>query len=735
MEASVSTAVVSEAGSQGRSANSAGPPEGTENLGHVRLSHIPACYCSLSPQQTTCCPAFRFFAGTQTHREAIAEDVARYNRSGAHSREYAAESNGPSEDRLFWTYASDFDAALVRFAVRPGGSRFGLELLTQSKQFEAILRLHGFEGKPVVLRCCKLLEAAESSLDPSATMDLPWVLTNEGRKCLHVEISVDCPDDQHCGVRNLPVLLSLVSSLSTDRAYCSWVVGQAVYLNQLPVRDGVWLWFPLSDMELINDEFWEQLGYCQETTPVYPQHRPSSWTSLIDPVCLQKALNNFQVMECSSGAVPYDLRVLYRKVNEDASVCLRCQGRPLVWSSSGKIIALIGCHTDVSADNRDHLTKVSFIGKISHEIRTPLNAMCGAYEVLSEYMDSAPLNTREAWAMLSSATRQVREVVDDVLDFSALSAGRMQLRSGFVLLEEMLEEVVRLHSSNAAAKSISLSVAPIPEQLPSHVFLDRARMQQVISNVFSNALKFTPEGGSVRVVVSVLPNRISSSTAYYAIDIVDTGRGIPRALWTSIFEDFQQARTGDSCVGTGLGLAICSMLVGLHGGRIFVKDSIVGKGTTFRIQMQTPFQPELSLPKLSVSRPSMDNGAIRLGRILLVDDTATNIMVLKKQIQIIDPDAEILVADNGRDAITIAIENDINFIMMDIHMPILDGIEATKYILASKPNMAVIGQTANTDAEVDVLCRQVGMKAVLLKPTPRAKLAATLAMIMAETAP
>jgi CheY-like chemotaxis protein len=174
------------------------------------------------------------------------------------------------------------------------------------------------------------------------------------------------------------------------------------------------------------------------------------------------------------------------------------------------------------------------------------------------------------------------------------------------------------------------------------------------------------------------------------------------------------------------------MLVGLHGGKIFVKDSQPEKGTTFRIQMETPVDL-LSVPRANLAaKTEMDTRVIPLGTVLLVDDTKTNIIVLKALVKRIDPKAKILVAENGQIGVAMALENDIHFILMDVHMPVLDGIEATKYILASKPDVAVIGLTANTDAEVEVLCRQIGMKEVLLKPTTRPILARTLAWAMAD---
>mmetsp|Transcript_42634 Transcript_42634/g.109161 ORF Transcript_42634/g.109161 Transcript_42634/m.109161 type:complete len:699 (-) Transcript_42634:261-2357(-) len=653
------------------------------------------------------------------------------------SQPHLQQSTAGSRD-LFWTYAADFDKALLRFTARAhggqGGAEAELDMLEHSRQFGAILEVHGFKGQPFSLRCCKLEESSSVSMAALEGEDLNWVKTNDGKKCLHVEIVHEGGDE---AVRPLPVLLMQVASLTGGGTYCAWVVGEAAYLNQSLPRDGVWLWFPFANTELINDEFWEQLGYSREVTPVYPPHKPASWTNKIDPTSLQQALNNFQVMECTQGAVPYDLRVLYSKTGEDTNVCLRCQATPVVWSCDGKVVALMGCHTDVSADNKDHLTKISFIGKISHEIRTPLNALCGAYEVLSEHMADAPPKTREAWDMLSSATAQVRMVVDDVLDYSALSAGKMALHKTAVPLEDLLAESLRMHSSAAEKKGVTLSMSA--SSAPPNVLVDQARMQQVLCNLLSNAIKFTSEGGTVNMVASTLPNRLSSSMVYFNIDVVDTGRGIPRAHWDSVFEDFNQARLGDSCVGTGLGLAICSMLVGLHGGKIFVKESQMGVGTTVRIQLETPVEiAALPVPRVRALRPTSSQGTTRcetmsLGSVLVVDDTRTNIIVIKALLKKIDPTATILVAENGKMAVSLALENEVNFVLMDIHMPVLDGIEATKFILARKPYLPVIGLTANTDAELEVLCRQIGMRDVMLKPTTRPILKRTLAWIMAAS--
>lgn len=637
-----------------------------------------------------------------------------------------------SNNMCFSAVADSLEMSLLR--IRRRGRTKLLDVVESSPAFFELTERHGL-SRNVVLdssTAC-VVSGSEDGID-----GLDWVVSSDGKRCLHVWLKEAVGDERPAkaartaGARPLPLLLKEAKALNDDASTSTcFLVGEHVYRLEMPSLQGVWLWFPQAQTEFLDDTFWEQLGYDHREHPTFPAHEPNSWCSLIEPASLEQALACYRSTEATKGVVPYNVRVTYRRL-DDVRTHLRCQGSTILWSKEGSILAMLGSHTDITAENQDQLSKISFIGKISHEIRTPLNALCGSLDMLSDHMANAPPAARESWDMLQSATEQVRAVVNDVLDFSSLSAGKLQLKRTAFSLHRLLLDVVGMHAANARTSKVALRVEDFPTDFPPHVFADRNRISQVVSNLVANALKFTPENGSVTVVVALVPQDKdhNSNSYHYTIDVVDTGRGVPRASWESIFEDFEQARPTDALVGTGLGLPICSMLVGLHGGRISVHDSVVGRGTTIRIQLETPKVCDQPTPD-SEAVPKVDNRTqMAIGKVLIVDDMKTNRVVVSALVKRVDPSADITLADDGQVAVNLVQEGQhFDFILMDVHMPILDGIGATKLIMEKDPKANVIGFTANTDGadgNLRTSCLQAGMRDVLLKPTTLKNLIACL---------
>lgn len=623
----------------------------------------------------------------------------------------------------FDAVAESLEMSLLR--IRRRGRTKLLDVVQSSPAFFELTERHGFSRNIVLdsATACAV-SRSEDGID-----GLDWVLSSDGKRCLHVWLKEAIGDERPAKTarsprpRPLPLLLKEAKALNEDVSTSTcFLVGEHVYRLELSSLQGVWLWFPLAQSEFIDDTFWEQLGYDKREHATFPAHEPHSWYSLIEPASLEHALACYRSSEATKGVVPYNVRVTYRRL-DDVRIHLRCQGSAILWSKEGSILAILGSHTDITAENQDQLSKISFIGKISHEIRTPLNALCGSLDMLSDHMAHAPPAARESWDMLHSATQQVRAVVNDVLDFSSLSAGKLHLQRTAFSLHRLLLDVVGMHAANARTGKIALRVDAMPPDFPPRVFADRNRLGQVVSNVIANALKFTPEHGSVTVVVALVPHDKdhNSNSYHYTIDVVDTGRGVPRVSWETIFEDFEQARPTDAHVGTGLGLPICSMLIGLHGGRISVHDSVIGRGTTIRIQLETPKVLDEPEPD-SKSVTKVDNRTkLAIGKVLIVDDMKTNRVVVSALVKRIDPTAEITLADDGQVAVNLVQEGQhFDFILMDVHMPILDGIGATRLIIEQDPKANVIGFTANTDGadgNLRTSCLQAGMRDVLLKPT------------------
>jgi signal transduction histidine kinase len=220
--------------------------------------------------------------------------------------------------------------------------------------------------------------------------------------------------------------------------------------------------------------------------------------------------------------------------------------------------------------------KSDFLATMSHELRTPLNAIIGFSEVLQEQM-FGELNERQL-AYIDEVLRageHLLSLINDVLDLAKIEAGKMELELSEVAISEVLRSAVAMHAERASRGGIDLAMTAEPEEIT--VAADERRVRQVLFNLVSNAIKFTPEGGRVDISVRV-------DGGYVVIAVADTGPGIPAGELETIFEEFEQSSDGKNVEGTGLGLPLSRRLVELHGGRLWV-ESEVGRGSTFRFNL------------------------------------------------------------------------------------------------------------------------------------------------------
>jgi signal transduction histidine kinase len=213
---------------------------------------------------------------------------------------------------------------------------------------------------------------------------------------------------------------------------------------------------------------------------------------------------------------------------------------------------------------------------MSHELRTPLNAIIGFSEVLHEQM-FGELNERQLGYVddVRAAGKHLLSLINDVLDLAKIEAGKMELERSHVSIPEVLQSAVALHAERASRGGVELSLATEPEEIT--VEADGRRVRQVVFNLVSNAVKFTPAGGRVDVSARLDGDRVE-------IAVADTGPGIAPEELETIFEEFGQARDGRRAEGTGLGLPLSRRLVELHGGRLWV-ESELGRGSAFRFTL------------------------------------------------------------------------------------------------------------------------------------------------------
>ena len=364
--------------------------------------------------------------------------------------------------------------------------------------------------------------------------------------------------------------------------------------------------------------------------------------------------------------------------------------------------------------------KSAFLAMMSHEIRTPMNAIMGNAQLLGDSV-LAP-DERESVETIETAGSALLSLINDVLDFSKIEADRMELdRTGFAPVA-LVESVVKLFGINARGKGIGLA-AQIDPAMPAILAGDPLRLRQVLSNLVGNAIKFTASGG-VTVKASVVA--IADDETRLRFEVTDTGIGIDDEGRKRLFAPFVQvdAATTRKFGGTGLGLAISKRLVGLMGGQIGV-DSTVGAGSTFwfTVALAKATPAEISAVQ-TANQPVEKNTDIIGAHVLVAEDNLPNKRLIERLLARLGVDAEIV--GNGVDAVAAARGKAFDLILMDCHMPELDGFDATREIRAGGSSIPIIALTADAMSGDREVCIEAGMDDYLAKPIVTAELIRTL---------
>ncbi len=357
--------------------------------------------------------------------------------------------------------------------------------------------------------------------------------------------------------------------------------------------------------------------------------------------------------------------------------------------------------------------KNEFLANMSHELRTPLNSILGISESLEEQIIGA-LNEKQLKyiGIVRESGRHLLELINDILDLSKIEAGRMELDIHHISVEKFCQSSLRMVKELALKKSLNVSYKVNGEV--KIILGDERRLKQALVNLLSNAVKFTPVGSRIGLEVNGHPE-----TNEVAFIVWDQGVGIAQEDIQHLFKPFVQLDAGltREYQGTGLGLALVAQMVHLHGGRVSV-ESEVGKGSRFIITLPWSSKEQKPMAKVTAKLlfPSQRSGEKRNGRILLVEDTDVVVQLVSEYLRY--KGYEVILAHNGVEGVNLAAQEHPDLILMDVMMPIMDGLEATQNIrkdktLQSIPIIALTALAMSGDSE---RCLAAGMNDYLSKP-------------------
>jgi two-component system aerobic respiration control sensor histidine kinase ArcB len=351
--------------------------------------------------------------------------------------------------------------------------------------------------------------------------------------------------------------------------------------------------------------------------------------------------------------------------------------------------------------------KSAFLANMSHEIRTPMNGIVGLIDLISKGTNLTK-EQEENIGVVKQASDEMLYVINAILDSSKIELMKMKIIKTTVNISELINNIVKLYIQKAFLRGIAIELN-FDKNIPQYVKTDGNRLTQILSNLITNAIKFSNKG---IIVINVLLENKENNTAHIKFEVIDFGIGISKKDQDKIFDKFTQLDDGytKSTDGTGLGLSICKELVKLKGGKIGVISEL-GQGSTFWFTIQTKISDN---SKLVTKKEDQQIELLNL-TILIAEDNEINIIVLRKMLQRFGCQFE--VARNGKEAVEIFEEGKFDLILMDIQMPVMDGVEATNAIRDLFRNIPpIIGLSANTLDEVAEKYIVNGLDDYLSKP-------------------
>lgn len=429
--------------------------------------------------------------------------------------------------------------------------------------------------------------------------------------------------------------------------------------------------------------------------------------------------------------LPFDLELPFNHPLNKRT-WIRMMGKPM--KENGQTVRLYGAFLDVSArketernlikakelaEDADRL-KTEFLSTMSHEIRTPLNAIIGFTDLL--LVGETLPHQIESLNILKFSANNLMDLINDVLDYHKIQSGKLGLELVPIDIRELMEQTLGYFKRQLEHSKVEMNVNIAPE-VPQWITGDRTRLAQVLTNLMTNAVKFTKEGS----IIVALESKQQGEAHSLTFSVTDTGIGIAKEKLSLIFESFTQGSrdTTRKYGGTGLGLAISKKLIELQGGSIQV-ESKHGAGSKFTFSV--PFSIPKSHPQTTLIT---EDDSLSGKHILLVEDNEVNVMLVSRLLKRWGVTYD--VAENGQMAVEQSTEKDYDLVLMDLHMPVMDGYQATRKIRemqGEKYRVPIVALTASAVTVVREDMLKQGFDELVYKPYPPKELFAKLKTLL-----
>ncbi len=572
------------------------------------------------------------------------------------------------------------------------------------------------------------IEEWSSWMDPSLYTELEqqFIAATETGNKINIELAITTASGEKRIIRSIgsPVdgeegklkrVLGVVYDITAEKEAQRELAESRALLNTINqnIKDGLYRSTWEGQFIYVNRTMRAMLGISEETSLEQVKveafyHRKADRKSFLEKLNQYGMVENDEILLQRADGITFWGAVSANKTADS-------DGNIIIDGSIRDITELRKARRDlIEAKNRAEeasRAKADFLSTMSHEIRTPMNAVIGMTELL--LMEEPREDQLDHLETLNFSAHNLLNLINDILDYSKIEAGKIELEEQEVDLRKVVNSIVQGLLPKARDKHIDLR-AEIDSAVPHIIKADGTRLSQVLNNLVGNAIKFTEEGA---VVVQLDVSAIQGKQATLHLAVKDTGIGIAENKQALIFEQFAQANASITREygGTGLGLAITKRLLELMHSQIHV-ESTIGKGSTFWFTLKVPVMQQDAATSIAAQATNRGDHYYTFTdtKILVVEDNQINAKLAQRFLQKWNIDSA--VAENGQIAVEKVRTSSYDLVLMDLQMPVMDGYAATREIRSFNPDIPILALTASALLDVQQKVREVGMQDSVIKP-------------------